>query len=455
MASDRLFRHSLPMHVANLTVLLVNALYHRLISSGMSAGEYGVLQALSSGVGLLVLPFTAVSSGLTHFMSRRLQAGRAADARALFHLWLFRLSCMGLVVLAVGWVFSPEVAAYFHFNRREPVVMATLVVAATLVGSVAGAPHAATQSFYWLSGMMIIQAIGRLVLAVCLIRWVFPTAGWALLGTALAIGISLMVGLVSARSVLPQTSEKQTGDLRAPVVRYVAWSVPFLLAYTALFSSDTMVIRRLFPGDDAGYYAQIANLARIAVFIPLPFCRVLFPKVSSGGTVNDAQRLTWLKAVGATLFLMLGVVGFTLLFPHLITSIIFPKLVLDSRWMNVLYALLAAMFGNGLLHVLLYFETAQHRFASLSPILIALAMYLGGISYFSHDLIRAVCRRDHPGAIIVAGLEKACHSIPFLQCPPCAIKFDEASSTTGLAGSNKGPTSVPGWRRENLLRLLI
>jgi O-antigen/teichoic acid export membrane protein len=389
MTSERLLRHSIPLHVANGVVLLLNALYQRLMGQTLSPEEFGVLQTLNSALSLLVLPFTAVSSGLTHFMARGLAEGRPGAVRALLWRWLARMALAGLAVIAVGgWVSAP-VAEYFHFHRAEPVRLAALLMALTMLGAVLASPHQAVQAFTWISVAMVVQSLGRLVFGWLLTRTAFPTAGWAMLGAAFGVGLSLVLYAALLPRLLPRAAAPHPEDARAPVVAYVGWSIPVLIAYTALFSADTMAVKRLFPAREAGYYAQFALLARLAVFFPLPFCRALFPKVVSGGSTSPAQRRTWIKAVLATLAFMAPVAGALLLAPGLVFSLIFPGAPLTPEWRALLPPLALATAANGLLHILLTFETAQHRFRTLWPVCAAAILYVAGISAFAGDLLAA------------------------------------------------------------------
>lgn len=385
MKSDRLIRHSIPLHAANLLVLALNALYQRLMGGVLSPEEFGVLQALNSGVALLILPFSVISSGLTHFMSRSLSEGRPAEVRALLEHWMFRMAVLGAGVVAVGWGFSGAISAYLHFHRAEPVIVTAAFVLVSMLSGVVAAPQAALQAFTWISAGMILFSVGRLALGLLLTRLAFPTAGWALAGSVLALLASALLGMFSLRGLLP-AGRDPAARADAPVVRYVGWSIPFLMAYLVLFSADTLVIKRLFPAREAGYYSQFALLARLAVFLPLPFCRALFPKVASGGTVTRGQRRTWVKAVAATLALMAPVGGALLLFPGLVCGLIFPGAPLTPEWRGLLAVLVLATVANGLLHLLLTFETAQHRFHTLWPCLFGALAYLAMVPWFSDTL---------------------------------------------------------------------
>ena len=57
-----------------------------------------------------------------------------------------------------------------------------------------------------------------------------------------------------------------------------------------------------------------------------------------------------------------------------------------DEWKSLLNVLVLATCANGLLHLVVTFETAQHRFHTLWPCLLGAVGYVAGVHRFAHDL---------------------------------------------------------------------
>ncbi len=264
-----------------------------------------------------------------------------------------------LILLLLGRYFSQL------FDFRSPYFFGALalllisgVLASTYQGIIQGLHHFKALSVYG-----IISAATKVAFA-----FVLVLLGFNILGAISGLVLSNLFGLAFAyfysRKHFPLGNGfKVAIDWRIKKELWYAFLVfCSSLSVTFLYSADTIVIRRYFPVDTAGYYSGIATIGRIIYFLTSSIAGVLLPSIKLKNSVRQ-NRKTLLK--GTALVALIG--GLTWLtfyfFPAIITEILIgsrykifasllPKIglfLLVISLVNLLFYYLLALRSNFLI----------------------------------------------------------------------------------------------------------
>jgi O-antigen/teichoic acid export membrane protein len=167
------------------------------------------------------------------------------------------------------------------------------------------------QNFLWLGWTNIVNAIGRLVIAIVAVKVFSLGAPGMLAGVLVGAGIGSAIALWHSRS--GWTGASLPFDWQ-PVLRQV---VPLMLgagAFQLLFTADTMFAKSYFSEETAGFYSVAGTLSRALMWLVGPLALVMFPRLVHSSAKGEKSNLANLVLIGTGILaaggaLVLGVVG--------------------------------------------------------------------------------------------------------------------------------------------------
>jgi len=152
----------------------------------------------------------------------------------------------------------------------------------------------------------------------------------------------------------------------------ISYSLPVLLvllALTALYSFDMLLVKHYFPADDAGFYAAASLLGKIVFFATLSIALVMFPKVAESYEQKDYLNVK--RVLNLSLFFItamaLGILASYLMFPDFVILALFGQQFLAVKPLMWLFALVYGVFS--LIYALCMYNLSIRRYSFLAVLL--------------------------------------------------------------------------------------
>ena len=359
---------------ASLGVSFLNYLYYPILGRLLEPAAFGETQAAISiytQASVFFQVLSLVSVGIITKYSSKVIRNQINDE--LSRLALF----FSLFMLVATVAFSPLLKDFFNFGSVVPF----LVLAVSLIVSVplafANSFLQGTQRFWTLAGGNLLASISKILLSAGFVLLGFEAAG-AIGGLVCAQVTALIYALNKGRGLRHFVGEHL--HLRRPKLSILKPELPYIgivlatsLTTNLLLSFDILVVKHVFPPEQAGLYAGISIISNIIYFITAPLAAVLIPSIKPGQ--SNAKNSHILKR---SLFLT-GLIGGGVLM--LFASV--PSFVVNTLlgaeyavFANFLPGLSLALFMLSLSNLLIYYHIGLRHFLVAPAIIGGLVLTL-------------------------------------------------------------------------------
>ena len=385
-APDRLVRHGMFLLAMSQVSNFSNMAFHMVMGRYLTPDEYGVLATMLNLLLVLATPLDALRNAMAHSAGRSMQRGDRGAIRVLARLWLMRALVIGIPAGSVLVLASEELAGFFHLASPDALRVAGFLLPIMLLVPILSGLLQGAQAFVWMSLTMHGWGVIRLALASALVVWVAASATAGVVSHAVAQLLSLVVGMTG---VLYITRGAQLQQAPAGVGGYFVQSLLMLAGFGVLMNSDVMLVRHYHP-EQAGHFAWAATIGRSVIFLPMPIALAMFPKVISMGASSAQTRRTLARAVLMAVGLIGAAVGAVWVLPGLPLLIIYGERAPSAELCWLVRWVCLAMSPLGVTYVLVHFEMAQHRFASVPWLLVCAAAYIGAVALWHASVLTVV-----------------------------------------------------------------
>jgi len=393
---DYLLRHSLVLltgsQVTNVLNLAFQLVMVRLLTRDAMA-EYGIMASMMALFFLAGAPIGALSRTMSHYTARLVQQGQHDRVRGLIRQVLGDCLWVVLPLLFLAVWFREPMTAFFRLPSAAPLAATVLALIGVLFRSVVDGGLNGVQAFFWCSLVGIVWSVARLVLGVAWVGmgsgaegaiWANTAATWATFAVAGA-------AMVAVLGWGPAPAVRERG-----VYRSFAFYVLALTAFGVLANADTVLVKHFFDEADAGRYAVAVMVARVVYYLPLPIAMAMFPKVVSEGRMTASSRRIFFKALWFVGLIVVGMAVFVTVFPVFSIRVLAGRRAVEL--VPLVRALVWAVSPLPLVYVIMHFELAQQRFRVTLALLLAAAVFVGGIWGWHASLFQVAA------VVAVAGL---------------------------------------------------
>jgi len=343
---NSLYRNSFIFFLGTLLSGFATYLFQFLMGRMLSLGDFGSLAALMSFFAILGVPVATLSTVATKQVAS-LKVNYKDDYLPMLSAFILRLSkiffLIGIGLCLIFLLLMPSAIRYLRLESSLPYIIMTLPIIFAFTISLWRGVLPALGRFKDLSLNITFESIVKLILGS-----LFVFLGWRLNGAIFAITLSgALAGIFlfwQLRSIRSHTNKKISLKGFSRIFFFILF---WTFATTTLQSTDTILVKRFFSGEETGMYAALSVLGRLIFFAGLAITGVLFPlsiELYESGNHNAHEKL-FKKSLFFLLLISLIGIGFYAIFPKLIVRLFFGSSYLSLApllpWFGVNAALLS------------------------------------------------------------------------------------------------------------------
>jgi O-antigen/teichoic acid export membrane protein len=376
-ARGNFLRESGWLMIANIGGGLLNFVVHPLARS-VGAAEYGIFAAFLAVT--ICIPTMPLQLVFTQQTAKAIATNRQREL-AGFIRWAWMGSFLLWLAFAVGVVLGQAgILARWHLTNPAALWVALPMVLFSIWVPMFSGVLGGQQNFLWLGWSMILNAVGRLVIAVVAVKALHLGATGMLTGVMGGAAVATAVALWFTRSAWSGPSLPFDWQ---PVLRQV---VPLMLgagAFQFLFTADSLFAKSYLSEETFGFYGSAGTLSRALMWLVGPLALVMFPRIVHSSAKGEKSNLANLVLLGTGILAVVGAIFLGLLGPLVVKICFGPKFVPVASAVLPWYA--AAMVPLALANVLLSNLFAR-SFLKVVPALCLIAIgYPFALMHFHDD----------------------------------------------------------------------
>jgi O-antigen/teichoic acid export membrane protein len=371
------------MLVATVVTNSANYGYSLVMGRQLGPSLFGEFTALLGVLMILSVASQSVQTVVARF-STGIEVEMGAGAVVGFARRLTtRLTVVGALAFLVWIPFSWPLADLLQIDSAVPVIAAgsALILGFTLPviwGALQG-----EQRFRELGVNMMVLAIGRFAIGVLLVLVGASVAG--------AIGATTMATVLALGIALPPYRGGRLPERVGPDPRVlVAYGLPTLVglgAWTLLTNLDVVFVKSAATSTEAGYYGAAATIGKIALFLPLAFGLVIFPKAAARHVAGRDSKLLMRRVGQVVLAASVLFVIICELAGRFTVEVMFGAEFVPAT--ELVVPLVGAMCCFALTNVMLYYYLSVHRMRFAAVLLVAVVVQIAALAVFASDPLAA------------------------------------------------------------------
>ena len=249
--------------VGSLGGSFLNYLFHLAMGRMLTPSEYGTLVTLFSLLYLVGVPGGVLGTTATKFAAQYKARGDFGAVGAAL-IWASKvIAVLGLIFLGLAFVFRYQLAGFLKIAHPLLPVLFFGFIALSLL---------ATPLLGFLQGLLRFKAFSLMSFLGPLLKVLFGV-GLAVLGFGIwgvTWGLIISSGLAIAISLLLLKKNLRfspgSSFVKTDLLKYALPTTVILLALTAFYNADVILVKHFFSSEEAGIYGAVVMLGRIIFF---------------------------------------------------------------------------------------------------------------------------------------------------------------------------------------------
>ena len=383
------FRQSGWLMIANIGGGMMMWAVH-LLTRAIGPKEYGIFGVLLAVV--MLVPNMPLTMVLAHQTAQGLARRKERELSGMIRLALIGTFAVWLVGAVIVALFHQQILTKWGITNSLGLWLTLLAVLGALWQPIFWGVLQGSQNFLWWGWSMIINGIGRFVIAAGLV-WMLVSiqsknsyAAGIMAGVLAGYVVSTALAAWHARALW--TAPTQPFD-RGALLRE---AVPPLFAFAAfqfLLTADTMFVKSYFSSEDAGFYVSAGTLSRALMWLVGPLAAVMFPRLVHSAAKSEKSNLMGLVLIGTAVLAITGAASLSFLGPLIVKIVSGPAFVAVTSSLLPWYAF--AMVPLCVANVLLNNLLAQSSAKAAVPLLLLAVAYGFALTRF-HDTLQMVLK---------------------------------------------------------------
>lgn len=369
----------------------LNLLHNLLMGRLLIPSAYGQLTLLITLQLLIGLLPTAIQT-----VTARFSAGYAAhhDERLLMGLHqrglrLARWVGAGIMVLLL--VGAMPLSKVFQLQDAWLVVPMALAMPFFLMMGVDRGLLQGLGGYHWLSGAYLTEGFIRLGMGLVL-GYALLDAGRSLDGAVWGVAQSVVatwfISWLALRHFRPTHPDIMPATEQAEWLGLGRAVGMALLGQALITNSDFLLVKNFFEATEAGFYAAVSVLGRIAYFGALPITVLLVPLVARQQALGQSTWRIFLLLMGAGAAMCGALLLMATLFASTIIRVLYGDAYLDGAYLLPTYTLAASLYV--LTNLAITYQVALGKGGETWMPVVAGVLQIMGILFFHGSLLQVV-----------------------------------------------------------------
>jgi O-antigen/teichoic acid export membrane protein len=353
-----------------------------LLNKKIPPGEYGSFGVFLAVV--MLLPTMPLQMVLAQQTAKAIATGREGQLAGVIRLVWLGTSAIWLIGTVLILVFQGAILARWKMASPVGLWITLAIVLLSLWLPMFWGILQGAQDFFWLGWTMLINGLGRVIIAAIAVIALHAYAAGMMSGVLLGIAAAVLLGAWQSRSLWLRPAEPF--DWRDVLGQVLPLALGFL-GFQTLFTADTIFVGRYFPKPVVDCYVSAGTMSRALMWLVLPLASVMFPRIVHSAARYEKTNLMGLVLLGTGFLSIACAAGLSLLGPWVIQIIYSPTYVPIAS--SVLPWYVSAMIPLALANVLLnnlLARPASKLVPSCCVVLLA-AAYLFALTQFHGSLV--------------------------------------------------------------------
>ena len=405
--TDQLLRGSLIVFLGSTVTSAINYLYHMVLGRMLGPADYGIFASLLSLTYVYGIPVSVLNLVSLKYISSLRQSGGVDKAAGFFNWFGKKILFFSLFLFLFSLVISPLVTGFLRLPSVFLVLLANVV---TIIGIYGGYCSSVIQGFlrFGITAFVSVSSsIFKIIFAVF-----FVYLGWRVTGVLFSQVISslfflfLVTFFIKNKISFPKGKIK---EIRVPEKEMLKYAIPVLfssLALTSFYTTDILLVKNLFPANEAGLYASMAILGKIVFFASSSIGMVMFPLVAGKRARGENYRRIYLNSFLLVVFVSFSITAVYFLFPELMVNLLFGSQYLAIAPLLGLFAIFMSFYA--LVYLTVNFFLAAAKTAMIVLPLIGAVLQIVLIFLFHTSLRQVVLINIY----VMAGLFFSLFALP-------------------------------------------
>lgn len=365
-----------------MVINVINYLYHLVMGRILGPVDYGILASLFSILYIVGIVPTSTSVAIVKFISSAKNSHEIVTIyRSLYKLVFVIASALSVLTI----VASPFIANFLHIENIFLVILITPILFFSLITLV---NQAASQGLLKFMGFVLpnfASSVVKICLGVLLVVVGYSVFG-AMIGVFAGGLLAFFVSKWYVRGIKKTKKFKNEYDLK-PFLRY---SLPVFLqalAFTAIFTTDVILVKHFLSPFNAGIYAALSTLGKIVFFASSPISSVMFPVVAGRSAKGEKYLEIFWGSFALTLIVSTIVVGVYYFFSDFAINILYGTAYLSASSDLIWMGLFILVYTQAILLVNFSLSLGKIKII-IFPILAAVGQAI--LIWFFHSSVREI-----------------------------------------------------------------
>ena len=363
------------MLLSSTVVALLNFAYNVQVAQRLGPADFGhvaVAVTLLLMASALTLSFQIVCA---KFVARNQTPGAKA---AVFRSLRRRAWMAGLGIAAIITALSLPIARFLNLPTAWMLVLLAAGIAFYIPLGVKRGSFQGTCAFPRLAGNFMLEAAAKFLLALLLVTW------FGVMGAVAAITLSVIFAywLPRPTDVFRRHSELHAGAS----TREGLQALLFFVGQVVTLNADLIVVKHLFPADQAGIYAAVALVGRVLFYASWSVIGAMFPVSAEAGRHSPRRSLLIVPTLLVS-GLFLGFITLVWLFPASLMKTIFGPGFQQAEPLLALYATSTAAYA---LSAMLMAYEMSHRVVNTGWLQVVAGILVFAGIYLFHSSLHEV-----------------------------------------------------------------
>lgn len=342
--------------------------YHFFTIRLLNTADYGDLAAVISILGIIGVTQTAFGMTIIRYVASQKNKSKLSNLVKWFNYWaLLVATVFSLFILII----SPFIGNFLNLTQPKIIYILPPILFFLVITYVYRSILQGLLLFNTYVISLVVDVIVKIIITGLLI-----VLGLKLFGALIGMLTAVLAGFIITRMSLSKYLLGQRGE-KPEIIPFFRQSFPFFfqgLAFISMSSTDILLVKHFFSPTDAGTYAYLSILGRIALYCSTPITQTMFPlivnRLANRQPYHKIFYLSLLFVIGASVF----VIFLFKLMPGFLISLLGKSEGQEILWW---FSLFMGLLGSAMIFVQFYLSINKTKpvwffviAAILQPILI-------------------------------------------------------------------------------------